>query len=170
MALVLGAALCAGIAAWWRAQPAVRQAGGEVVVVNAGGLTQTDAWTYQGALAAQTATLAWAEVTRPIFASRPGAGDPPVVLACDSAGRPRGFEVRLPANRRVAFVSRTVGTRAPHATPTRPVTSPLAALADDLYGGPGTRVAGEFPGARGSLDGETVRWPAVVVERDEVKR
>jgi hypothetical protein len=165
-AVALGVALCAGIAWWWRAQPAVRQAGGEVVVVNAGGLTQTDAWTYQGALSAQPATLAWADVTWPIFASRPGADDPPVVLECDSAGRPRGFEMRLPANRKVAFVSRSVGLRAPRAAPVRPVTSPLAGLAEDLYGGAGTRVVGEFPGASGGREGETVRWPAVVIERD----
>ena len=150
---------------WWRGQVPVQQGGGEVVITG-GPIVQTDGWTYQSTSRDAFATLRWTEVSRPIFASRGGLDDVWVSLNCDTAGQPKAFATWIPAGRRVAFLSRSVGTIAPAATPANPVNSPLASLVrEGVYSG---RVTGELPTtprnnpAYGNVIME--QWGAVVVE------
>ena len=150
---------------WWEAQLLIQQAGGEVVV-RTDALTQTDGWTYQTTTEARHATLRWVDVTHPVFASRRGMDSTWLNLTCDTAGRPTHFHARIPPRATLAYLSRAVGPRAPQTMPQTPVTSPLAALAPDLYG---AAPVGELPGsvtpspAYGYL--EARQWNAVVIDR-----
>jgi hypothetical protein len=155
-----------GLAWWWRGQVPIRQAGGEVVITG-GGLVQTDGWTYQTSARDVFATLRWTEVSRPIYASRSALDDVWVSLNCDTAGRPREFVAWIPAGRRLAFLSRDVGTVAPAATPRSPVNSPLVGLVSNgVYAG---TVKGELPTAprNNPAFGEVTmeQWGAVILER-----
>jgi hypothetical protein len=150
---------------WWRGQVPVQQAGGEVVITG-GPIVQTDGWTYQTATRDAFSTLRWTEVSRPIFASRGGLDDVWTSLNCDTSGQPKAFAIWIPAGRRIAFLSRGVGTIAPAATPANPVNSPLASLLrEGVYSG---TLTGELPTtprnnpAFGSVIME--QWGAVVIE------
>jgi hypothetical protein len=159
------AAACGGMAYWWRGRLPIRQAGGEIVVVG-DRITQTDGWTYQMSDREVFATLRWTEISRPIFASRGGMDDVWLTLNCDTAGRPRQFAARIPPGRKLAFLSRGIGTVAPSMTPKTPVDSPLKLLVDEgLYSG---MVLGELPSAPPNSPQygrvEMEQWGAVVVE------
>jgi len=153
---------------WWEAQLLVQQTGGEVIV-RTDGLTQTDGWTYQTTTENRDATVRWLDVTHPLFASRRGMDSTWMSLGCDTTGRPIFFHARLPGGAKLAYLSRSVGPRAPQTEPATPVQSPLAALAEELYLTGGGRLAGELPGsvtappAWGYL--EVQQWKAIVIDR-----
>jgi hypothetical protein len=163
-AVLLVTVLLFGIGKWWNTQLAIQQATGEVVVFNEGGITQTDDWTYQTAVAARETTLRWSDVSRPM-----GADDIWISLNCDVSGRPTEFFTRLPANRKLAFLALPVGPRGPRTPPVKPVTSPLAELVDRQYLQRGGQILGQLPGAPqgapayGYVDVE--QWNAIVVDR-----
>jgi hypothetical protein len=153
---------------WGSRQLGFRQAGGEIVVVG-DALTQTDGWTYQTTPAERAATLRWTDTTRPIFASRAGLQELQVTLDCDATGAPAAFDVRLPANRKLAFLTRAVSPRAPRATPRQPATSPLRGLVEALYLPAGGRLAGELPAGAAPEPpegfSEVRQWNPLVVDR-----
>lgn len=158
------------IGRWWSVHIPIQQAAGEVIVLpkSPGGLTQTDAWTYQTATAPRAASLQWSDVARPVFASDAGVNDVWISLNCDPDGQPREFFTRIPPNRRIAFVSRTVGPASPKTPPSQPVTSPLKSMVDALYATrPGSAIKGELHAIPPSLPAygavEVQQWPAVVV-------
>ena len=157
-AVVVAAAMGGGIGAWAKSHRAIRSAAGEIVVLG-DGLTQTDAWHYRSSASAGAAVTFWNGITRPITADDIG-----VTLECDATGLPKEFDAQLPAGRKVAFLSRVVGTRAPRNPPSLPVTSPLAELADQLYLTDGGRIAGQLPAAR-PPDAIYLQWNAVVIDR-----
>ncbi|MDB5319687.1 MAG: hypothetical protein JWN40_1318 [Phycisphaerales bacterium] len=163
-AVLLVAIMLFGIGKWWNTQLAIQQAAGEIVVFNDDGLTQTDDWTYQTAVAARDTTLRWSDVSRPMVAD-----DIWVSLNCDVTGRPTEFFTHLPANRKVAFLARTVGPRGPRTPPAKPVTSPLAALVDKQYLQGGGQITGQLPGAPQSSPAvgyvDVEQWNAIVVDR-----
>jgi hypothetical protein len=156
---------------WLLLYQPVQQAAGQVVVIDrAAGLTQTDGWTYQTAARDTEATLKWIETTRPVPATRNSLDDVFVTLNCKTSGEPSEFLTRLPANRRLAFRSRSVGPRAPQAKPDPLVRSPLAGMVDQLYAtSPAARVTGQLDltSQSGPAYGkvEVQQWNAVVVER-----
>jgi hypothetical protein len=166
--VLLVAGMCVGIGKWWNVQLAIQQGAGEIVVLN-DGLTQTDGWTYQTSTALRPATLRWSDVSRPMVAD-----DIWVSLNCDTTGQPTEFNTRVPANRKVAFLSRIVGPRGPRTPPARPVTSPLAPLAEELYLREGGEISGQLPGALVSTPAfgylEIQQWNAVVVDRRKEAR
>jgi hypothetical protein len=92
-----------------------------------------------------------------------------VNLNCDTAGHPSEFLTRLPANRKLAFMSRTIGPRGPRTAPAKPVTSPLAALADQQYLQEGGQITGQLPSAPPSAPAygyvDVQQWNAIVVDR-----
>jgi hypothetical protein len=153
-----------GIGKWWNTQLAIQQAAGEIVVFNNDGLTQTDGWTYQTSVATRETTLRWTDVSRPMAAD-----DIWVNLNCDTTGRPTEFLARLPANRKIAFMSRTIGPRGPRTPPTKPVTSPLATLVEAQYLQEGGQVTGQLPSAPPSAPAygyvDVQQWNAIVVDR-----
>jgi len=152
---------------WWEAQLLVQQTGGEVIV-RTDGLTQTDGWTYQTTTEDRDATVRWLDVTHPLYASRRAQDATWMSLGCDTMGRPLFFHARIPGGAKLAYVSRSVGPRAPQTEPATPVTSPLGALAEDVYLTTGGRLAGELPGsvtappAWGYL--EVQQWKAIVID------
>ncbi|HEY7116619.1 MAG TPA: hypothetical protein VH475_08535 [Tepidisphaeraceae bacterium] len=164
--VLLSAILIFGVGKWWGVHTGVQQAAGEVIVIDhKSGLTQTDDWTYQTCTANRTGTLRWiGGVTRPIAND-----DLFVTLNCDTTGRPAEFLADIPPNRKLAFVSRTVGPRAPRTTPARPITSPLAPLVNELYLNDHAQVLGQLPTAPPSQPAygyvELQQWNAVVVGR-----
>jgi hypothetical protein len=83
-------------------------------------------------------------------------------LNCDASGRPTEFEIRIPAHRKVAFVSRTVGPRAPKTTPNPQITSPQAEFVGEEYLQDGGKIVGELPAGG---NGEVEQWNALVVDR-----
>jgi hypothetical protein len=155
-----------GLALWWRGQIPIQQAGGEVVVTG-GALVQTDGWTYQTSSRDVFATLRWTEVSRPIYPSRAGLDDVWISLNCDTLGRPREFAAWIPAGRRVAYLSRGVGTVAPTAK-LDPADSPLGELiGKGMYSGTVLGEIGTAPRnnpAYGNVVME--QWGAVVVRRE----
>jgi hypothetical protein len=168
VALWMAVAIVAASAAlglWWRGQLPIQQAGGEVVVTG-GPLVQTDGWTYQTGGRDVFATLRWTEVSRPIYPSRAGLDDVWISLNCDTSGRPREFAAWIPAGRRVAYLSRGVGTVAPTAK-LDPADSPLGELVSKgMYSGKVMGEIGTAPRnnpAYGSVVME--QWGAVVVRR-----
>jgi hypothetical protein len=167
-AALLVAGLCFGIGKWWSLHLAIQQACGEIVVLN-DGLTQTDGWTYQTTAGARTASLRWTDVSRPIYASRAGADDVWISLNCDTSGRPREFVTNIPTNRKLAFLSRSVGPRAPASAPRMPLTSSLAQFAQSAYLDEGGEIKGELPGAPYSPPAygylEIEQWNAIVIDR-----
>ena len=88
-----------------------------------------------------------------------------MTLNCRTDGQPDAFRARIPANMKVAFVSRSVGPRAPQSAPTTPVKSPLKEMAEGLYGA----VAGELsvtPASGTAYEmADVLQWNAVVVDR-----
>jgi hypothetical protein len=164
-------AMLVAIGRWWSVHIPIQQAAGEVIVLppqSSGGLTQTDAWTYQTATAPRAASLQWSDVARPVFATDAGVNDVWISLNCDPAGQPREFFTRVPANRKIAFLSRTVGPAAPKTPPGQPVTSPLKSLVDAAYTTrPGLGIRGELRTTAPSMPAygtvEVQQWPAVVV-------
>jgi hypothetical protein len=154
-----------GIEKWWSMQLAIQQAAGEIVVLDKG-LTQTDGLTYQTSTAPRQATLHWSDVMHPLASD-----DIWMSLNCDPRGFPTEFFTRIPANRKVAYLSRTVGPRGPRTPPGMPVTSPLASLADAVYLQDGGKIAGQLPGAPAPTPAfgylEIQQWNAVVVDRRE---
>jgi len=91
-----------------------------------------------------------------------------ISLNCDTSGRPREFAAWIPAGRRVAFLSRGVGTVAPTAALNPAAASPLAELvAKGIYSGKVMGELGTAPRnnpAYGSVVME--QWGAVVVRRE----
>jgi hypothetical protein len=157
------------IGKWWSVHIPIQQAAGEVIVLPGApgaGLTQTDAWTYQTATAPRAASLRWNDVARPIFASDAGVNDVWLSLNCDPAGQPSEFFIRIPANRKVAFLSRSVGPASPKTTPANPVTSPLKSLAQTLYAP--LDLKGQLSSAAPSQPAygfvEVQQWPAVILQ------
>jgi hypothetical protein len=169
---LLIAGLLTAVGKWWSVHLAIQQAGGEIVVLPDpanSNLTQTDAWTYQTTTAPRPATLQWRDDSRPIFASPAGVNDVWLTLNCDPAtGRPTEFFARIPANRKIAFLSRTLGPAAPRTPPKTPVTSPLKSFAESTYATPTGRVTGQLPiapptaPAYGYLDIQ--QWNAVIID------
>jgi len=162
-AVLLVSIMLFGIGKWWNMQLAIQQAAGEIVVLN-DGLTQTDGLTYQTTTAPRDATLRWSDVMHPLASD-----DIWMSLNCDPSGLPTEFNTSIPANRKVAFLSRIVGPRGPRTPPAMPVTSPLAPLADALYLQDGGKIAGQLPGAPTATPAfgylEIQQWNAVVVDR-----
>jgi hypothetical protein len=162
--VVVGASVVLG--RWWSGQLPIRQAGGEVVVLG-DKLTQTDGWTYQTSGRDVFATLRWTDVSRPIFATRAGMDDLWWSLNCDTGGRPKEFAVQLPAGRRIAYLSREVGTVAPATPATKDAGgSPLEMLVNEgVYSG---RVLGRLPGAPPNVPAfgevEMEQWGTIVIE------
>lgn len=170
-ALLLSAAIVLGTRKWWELQLAYQQAGGEIIIKTAR-LTQTDGWTYITATQVRSPSLRWSDSMRPIYASDAGHDDIWTALNCDTSGRPLDFYIRLPARRKLAFLNRSVGVRAPLATPEASLTSPLRELASELYLGPKVRIEGQLPGTP-SLSApsygyvEVQQWNALVLRREE---
>jgi hypothetical protein len=88
-----------------------------------------------------------------------------MTLNCRTDGQPAEFCTRIPANMKVAFVSRSVGPRAPQTPPTTPVRSPLKEMTEGLYG----PAAGELSVTPASAPAygmvDVLQWNAVVVDR-----
>ena len=160
--LALTGAITFALGKWWATTATVQQAGGEIIVLNDGGLTQTDAWTYQTSSAPRPSTLQWSDITRPIFASRGGADDIWISLSCDSTGRPTQFDIRIPANRKLAFLSRTAGPHSPKTQPNPTITSPLTPFANEIYLKEGGKIPGQLPAA---ATPQFQQWNAVIIDR-----
>jgi hypothetical protein len=79
---------------------------------------------------------------------------------CAPDGTPQRVVANIPERVTLAFLSRSVTPDPPGGTPTAPVTSPLAVLADKLYPG---RTVGQVTPAGVDTDAET--WPTVVLGR-----
>jgi hypothetical protein len=152
---------------WWATTATVRQASGEIIVLNDSGLTQTDTWTYQTSSAPRPSTVQWRNITRPIFASRSGEVDISTTLVCTPAGEPKEFEIQIPAHRKVAFVSRIVGFGRPKSAPSTTLASPLSVLVNADYLNPGTQSAGQIP-APISIGIE--QWNAILLNRQVSNR
>lgn len=159
--IVLVGAMSLVLGKWWATTATVRQAGGEVIVLNPSGLTQTDAWTYQSSSAGRPSTLKWRDITRPIFASRSTQDDIWTSLRCDPAGEPAEFDIQIPANRKVAFLSRSVGLHSPRTPPDPKLTSPLVPFVNQVYVDEAGHSLGQLPSA--SNPG-IEQWNAVVIE------
>lgn len=157
-----------GLGKWWTIQAQYQQAAGEIVILQ-DGFTQTDVWAYQTAWRDRVTTLRWNHVARPIFASRAGLDDMWLSINCDITGRPKEFDLRLPARRKVAFLSRMIGARSPRATPQQPVLSPLKQVAEQMYLPDGGRIIGQLPTVPPATPAygyvETRLWNAVVIDR-----
>jgi hypothetical protein len=167
---VLAGVMCWGIGTWSGLHLPIQQAAGEVIVLHKdAGLTQTDGWTYQTSPYDERATLKWVDVMRPVFASRRGMDDFWMTLNCRTDGQPAEFCTQIPANRKVAFVARSAGPRAPRTTPVNPIVSPLKEMAERLYTPTSGRVLGELTvtPASGPAYGtiEVQEWNAVVLEK-----
>jgi hypothetical protein len=159
--IVLVGAMSLALGKWWATTATVRQAGGEIIVLNPSGLTQTDTWTYQSSSAPRPSTMKWRDITRPIFASRSTQDDIWTSLKCDPAGQPIEFNIKIPANRKVAFLSRSVGPHSPKTPPDPKLTSPLVLFANQVYLNESARSPGQLPaGSNPAIE----QWNAVVVE------
>jgi hypothetical protein len=106
---VLGAfvlVFCTGLVLWRARQPDVmsmtmeQRFGGDVV--------QVDRWTYQTSPVATKAEMKFEPITWPVFASAGHMESLHPILECDATGQPIRFRYELPANARMAFVTRTV--------------------------------------------------------------
>lgn len=168
-ALLLGIGITIGFREWWSLQLAYQQAGGEVIIKGSA-LTQTDGWSYITATQARFPSLRWSDVMRPIFASESGHDDIWMALNCDTSGRPLDFYIRLPARRKVAFMTRSVGMRAPQSKTDPQVTTPLREMAGELYLSSEVGVEGQLAGmptattpAYGYV--EILQWNALVLRR-----
>lgn len=168
-ALLLGVGMTIGLREWWSLQLAYQQAGGEVIIKGEK-LTQTDGWSYVTATQARFPSLRWSDVMRPIFASDAGHDDIWMALNCDTSGRPLDFYIRLPARRKVAFMTRSVGMRAPQSKTDPQVTTPLREMAGELYLSSDISIEGQLAGmptattpAYGYV--EIFQWNALVLRR-----
>lgn len=160
--LLLTGAMTAALGKWWSTTAAVRQASGEIILLSDGGLTQTDTWTYQTTSAPRPSTVEWRNITRPIFASRSGEDDIQTTLICSPTGEPKQFNIQIPSNRKIAFLSRTVGTKSPRTEPNPNLPSPLLPFANEEYLKEGGKSLGQLPSAAKSTFEE---WNAVVSDR-----
>lgn len=145
--------------AWWRsAQSPLLHVGG-AIEVHSPDFTQTDDWSYQSSLDPIDSGFAWrmSASTHPIFATPSHAQTISMSLRCDPRGQPQFFDYHLPANLRLAFLTRSIS---PAPTPPRanlPLTSPLRSLADSLYATPRTRLLGQLPADDA--------WPTILIEQ-----
>lgn len=159
-ALLLTGAMAGGLGKWWSTTANVRQAAGEIIILNESGLTQTDTWTYATTAAARPATIEWRNITRPIFASKSGEDDIPTTLICTPTGQPKLFEIQIPAERKIAYLSRTVGPHSPKATADQKLTSPLLPMVKESYLNEGGRNLGQLPAGGGA---GIEQWNAVML-------
>jgi hypothetical protein len=84
-----------------------------------------------------------------------------LALQCAPDGRPIAFVYHLPAQMRVAFLTRTLTAHLESRAPRPPTPSPLLPMVRELYLRDGAKIVGELPPSDG--DGLTL-WPTVVVQ------
>ncbi len=161
-ALILTGTMIGGLGKWWSTTSNVRRAAGEIIILNDSGLTQTDTWTYATTAAARPSTIEWRNVTRPIFASKSGEDDIPTTLICTPTGQPKQFDIQIPAERKIAFLSRTVGPHSPKAKPDQLLNSPLLPLVNEAYVNESGQYMGQLPAGKGA---GIEQWNAVIVNR-----
>ena len=80
---------------------------GTVLTMTAGALGDVDHWTFQTSPASTRAEMKCLFPTWPVFASQAEADQSHCVMDCNSDGVPIRFRYDLPANARMAFVTRT---------------------------------------------------------------
>jgi hypothetical protein len=137
---VIGAlAICIAVAVWaaiYGARlPSTIVAGGEVLL-SEGALTQRDRYTYVAARKETIATIPAAEgITKPVLWQRRPIAGLSFRLICAADGAPDHYESTMPANFKVAFLSRLVSVDAPPTNVDPHVTAPIGLFADQLYPG-----------------------------------
>jgi hypothetical protein len=143
---------------WWRSghAPLLQRSG--VVLSQDGRIACRDHWFYQTAPDARASAFMWKEWTAPIFASLEQMRSMRMRLQCDSGGHPIGFEYRLPAKARIAFLSRRVAAGGNRAVPQALKQTPLSKLTAQLYLQGDNQIVGEVS------DPQTT-WPSVVLRR-----
>jgi hypothetical protein len=155
---VVAVALMAGGIWKWRS-PAVFSAAGEVLPQRSQDIyTQHDRWYFQSARRATQGAFRWQDVTWPMFFDRSHFRQTQMQLHCDPRGEPVGFVYQLPANGRVAFLTRRWAelSEAPFDLPVR---SPLAGLVDQLYRSNSAKPLGARSGDHFGASIES--WPAI---------
>jgi len=150
-----------------RYQIPVQECAGQVMVVDAD-WAQNDYWAYQTAGGWMPSEVRWVDATtKPLFADAHQLDAFSPLLACYANGDPRFIQFGIPANGKIAVLTRTVGPRSQLLPPADSRTSHLLPMVEKLYLTAGDRVAGEYPSIPmiGSAYIRTDEWQCVVVER-----
>ena len=144
--------------------------GGKIRIVTPT-ITQDDDWAYQSSHQTTYSNIRWVDTTRIMFSSAAQLDRLDARVVCFANGDPDYLFFNLPANVKVALLSRRCGPQAPTIAPTPATTTPLIDLAKNLYLRAGDEIIGEFPSA--PLIGEAYapikQWPALVIKRGDEK-
>ncbi|HZL38080.1 MAG TPA: hypothetical protein VFC78_22380 [Tepidisphaeraceae bacterium] len=160
VAVLLLCAIGTGVALPWRARQSVNIESRGSVIVLSRSTTQGDTWTYRAVLRPSEGEFNDLPMAWPVFGYRRQADDLNVRLRCGAEGRPRSIVYRMKPRQALAFQTREFAPFHENIAATSPITSPLRAMADDLYMGPNDRMDGQVLGRDES------QWPTVVIQRD----
>ncbi len=151
--------LSTGLVSLWRHRLSDSLAAAGSIVIVSDAATQVDAWEYRAVLRPADGIFRWRPLGRPVFGYRCAADETAARQLCAADGKPLAVLYHLEPRQTLAFQTRILAAQTPAITPTMPVTSPLRAMADDLYVRRGDRIVGQVQ----SEDAEG--WASVVVKR-----
>ena len=166
-AVVVACVLLVGLRWWSTMRKPTLTTGGKIRIISPS-MTQDDDWAFQICHQKTSSNIRWVETTKPVFASPAQLDASEARLICYPNGDPDYLFFNLPAQAKIALLSRRCGPQAPSVLPSPTLTSPLATVARLLYLGAGDRIVGELPST--PLIGEPyaplVQWPGIIVKRE----